>query len=67
MNKENIFFMIGVSFVLILIAFQIRSLKQDITDIKLDKCQFAMQKAIPDPNDDSRVTFLKDCYNSQIK
>lgn len=33
-------------------------------DKRLDKCIEVMQKAIPDPNDDSRAHYLENCFET---
>lgn len=63
-EKRYIYVIVVVTFTMMALVLMNRGLRNDVADIKLDKCIFAMQKAIPDPNDDRRVEFLKDCYNN---
>lgn len=37
---------------------------EDQKTARFDKCVEAVQKAIPDSNDNSRASFLKDCYQN---
>lgn len=37
---------------------------QPVADAKYDACVEAMNEAIPDPNDEGRPNFLKNCYES---
>lgn len=63
-QERRYLYVIGVvTITMMVLVLKVMDVQTKIGDIKLDKCQFAMQKAIPDPNDDSRIAFLKNCYN----
>jgi len=41
----------------------VASEENQLESANYQKCVTAMQEAIPDPNDDSRASFLKECQN----
>lgn len=57
-NSSYMWIAIAVMFV----AFMWFASKEDIArNDSYNKCVIAMQQAIPDPNDDSRASFLENC------
>ena len=64
MNKTMETFIKWTALVIISVSFFCflnQSEKQELNSKSYDKCIEAMQKAIPDPNDNSRASFLENC------
>ena len=62
-NKETMLIILVLVAMLAIIYGGINWDNQNFKTQRYDKCITAMQIAIPDPNDDSRASFLKDCNN----
>jgi len=52
----------GIIIVILSVVSSGSSRKLDLENQKLDICIKQMNAVIPDPNDDSRASFLKNCY-----
>lgn len=62
MNNPFVFLAgVWVIVILMLGIFGARSQTEELHSQRYDSCIKAMQQAIPDPNDDSRASFLENC------
>lgn len=68
MQKDNKWFyiMVMVVFSVLFISMAVSESRKNTTerDLKYLNCVEAMQKAIPDPNDNGRASFLQSCEDN---
>lgn len=64
-NKKILYSCLIVAGIIIMTSSSWRARGHKIVDPRWNICIEAMQQAIPDPNDDSRASFLKDCYEQK--
>lgn len=63
MDKKYVWLIVVVSAAFLVLSYKIQALSLTVSDVKMERCVFAMQKAIPDANDtEGRALFLKNCY-----
>lgn len=57
--------LIGLAIAFVVLIGYIFSFSSPVDDKKYSDCVDAMNEAIPDPNDEGRPNFLKNCYESE--